>query len=104
MGPSRSPIRKPMEAKKLSRSVAGQSLRLVRFPSRPGKRITHMNWHRVSKLYDLTAAHEESHSLAFLCNQFVHSYVLVLGFSDSGAFDIVVLARREGCSTSNFER
>jgi len=85
-------IRKLMEAKKLSRSVAGQSLRLLRFRLRPGKRITYLNWHKIDELYDLTAPHEESCKLTFVCNQFVHSYVFILGFSDSGGFDSVLFA------------
>ena len=51
-----------------------------------------MNWHRFDELYDFSAPRHESRDLLYICNQFIHSYVFVLGLSDAGGFDNVLFA------------
>jgi hypothetical protein len=85
-------VRKLIEAKKLSDSTANQCIALGRYPLRSGKRVTHMNWHRTHQLYDLSAPRDESRDLLYACNQFIHSYVFVLGLADKARFDHVLFA------------
>lgn len=85
-------VRKLIEAKKLSDATANQTLSLARYPLRPGKRVTHMNWHRVEELYDISAPRDESRDVLQICNQVIHSYVFVLGFADTGGFANVLFA------------
>jgi len=36
-----------------------------------------MNAHRIDELFDLDIKHAEQRDLAFVCNQFIHSYVFI---------------------------
>ena len=93
-------VRKLIESKTLSDSIDKQSFVLLRFERRPDRWVTHLNWHRVDELYDLSASREVARDLPYVCNQFVHSYVFVLRFSKTGGFDNILLAsdreRQEG--------
>ena len=72
------------------------------------RRVNHMNWHRVDELYDVSAPRDESRDLLQVCNQFIHSYVFVLGFSDAGGFDSVLFvsdrARHDGLFRINAQQ
>lgn len=85
-------IRKLTEAGKLSDSVASQPVSLYCFAALPGKRVTHLNWHRLDDLYGLSDARKVTRRLDFVCNQFIHSFVLVLAQDEAGRFSGVYVA------------
>lgn len=49
------------------------------------KMVDYFNAHRVEELFDLDTIHHEDRDLAFLCNQFIHSYVFVPVYHEAGA-------------------
>jgi hypothetical protein len=84
-------VRKLIEAKKLSDDVANQSLGLITHPWR-GKAVTRINRFDYWELYDLDKSRTVSRSLAFLCNQVIHSYLFALSFDDANSLDGVLVA------------
>lgn len=89
-------VRKLVEAGELTDSVAKGNVPLVAYKAR-GKPVHFMNWHHLEKLYDLEDGAEAREPLTFVCNQLIHSYVCINGFSDSGGLDFVMFC-------SDFER
>lgn len=83
-------VRKLIDAKKLSEKVISSSLRVTRFPS-TGKPVHHLGWHYLERLYDFPGAVETNIGLRKLCNQFVHSYVFQLMFTEQGGLDGVLV-------------
>ena len=67
-------VRKLLEAKKLSLSVASHTVRLHAYPP-TGKPVTLRNWHKLDLLYRFQERQLVSLGLRELCHQFVHSYV-----------------------------
>ena len=74
-------IRKLIEANKLSDKTVHRQYQLVKYNCK-GKCVTIMNWHKIESLYDLKCKLKENHDLVYLCNQFIHSYVFVLSYSN----------------------
>ncbi|BAY50651.1 hypothetical protein SAMD00079811_82820 (plasmid) [Scytonema sp. HK-05] len=84
-------IRKLIEAKKLSDSVANQSI-TVRFYVCKGKLVTRRNWGDIDELYDVNAPQSVTKDLLFFCHQFVHSYIFVPSFDDSNCLDGICIS------------
>lgn len=76
-------IRKLIEARKLSTSVAEGSVDVTVFPA-TGKGVTWLNSHRLGELYDLDSPNRERINITTLCNQVVHSYVFMFGINNDG--------------------
>lgn len=70
-------IRKLIEAKKLSDSVAEQTVPALSFAA-TGHGATLSNWDRIEKLFDFDAPAEVAISALDLANQLIHSYVFVI--------------------------
>lgn len=68
-------IRKLFETFKLSVSTKSLVFHLQWSPCI--KMVDYFNAHRIDELFDLQAIQSEDRDLAFLCNQFIHSYVFV---------------------------
>ena len=68
-------IRKLLETFKLSVSTKSLVFHLQWSPCI--KMVDYFNAHRIDELFDLLAIKSEDRDLAFLCNQFIHSYVFV---------------------------
>lgn len=66
-------IRKLLDTMKVTDATRALSFGLKYSPC--VKQVDYMNCHRVDSLYDLNSVSVENRGLAFLCNQFVHSYV-----------------------------
>jgi hypothetical protein len=69
-------VRRLREAGKLSDEVSYCRLQLHRYPS-TDERATFMNWHNLDALYDFARQAHQHAELAFVCNQFIHSYVFM---------------------------
>ena len=78
-------VRKLVEAKKLSDSVAKEKLNCKSFPNI--KNVNLKNWHHINKLYDLKAGSDEKLDINFVFNQFIHSYVFIISENDSSSFE-----------------
>ncbi len=84
-------IRKLLEARKVSDSIAKRRLPLPVYCA-TGTRITYRNAHRIEDLYDLSGAHGETRTVAFICDQIIHSYIFVSCFADPPGWDGVLFA------------
>ena len=78
-------VRRLVEAKKLSDSVAQEKLNCKSFPNL--KTVNLLNWHHYEKLYDLGSPTEEKLEIGFVFNQFIHSYVFIIADSESCSFE-----------------
>lgn len=84
-------IRKLLEARKVSDSIAKRRLRLPLYRA-TGRRITYRNAHRIEDLYDFSRSHSETRTVAFICDQLIHSYVFVPCIADSLGWHGVIFA------------
>jgi hypothetical protein len=84
-------IRKLLEAHKVSDSIAKRRLRLPLYPA-TGKRVTYRNTHRIEDLYDFSRSHSEIRTVAFICDQVIHSYIFVPCLAESVGWDGVIFA------------
>ena len=88
-------VRKLIEAKKLSDDVANQTLKITTHPWQ-SQSVTRLNRFDYWELYDLDRGRTIVRSLAFLCNQVIHSYIFALSFDESNTFNgILVTSDRE---------
>jgi hypothetical protein len=78
-------VRKLVEAKKLSDSVAEEKLNCKSFLNI--KNVNLKNWHHINKLYDLKTELKEKLDINFVFNQFIHSYVFIIAESDSSSLE-----------------
>jgi hypothetical protein len=67
-------IRRLADSHKLSDATASVMMRVTLVPS-SGRRVTLINNHRLDELFDFTRPIRSRQSMAFLCNQAIHSYV-----------------------------
>jgi hypothetical protein len=86
-------VRKLSEGRKISDSLAVKTFEFTKYPSL-GKPTHHLNWHKTDELYDFSRGHKETEKLAFICNQFIHSYVFQLSISETGLDAISVSSDR----------
>jgi len=79
-------IRKLLEAKKLTVGVIKTKLPVIFFPSL-GEAVTLLNWHRFERFYNFDTPNEQTRSLQWFCNIFVHSYIFSPAFIERGSLD-----------------
>jgi hypothetical protein len=84
-------VRKLIEAKKLSDDVANQTLKIAAHPWR-GESVTRLYRFDYWGLYNLNRRRTVVRSVAFLCNQVIHSYIFALSFDESGFFNGILVA------------
>lgn len=87
-------IRKLIEAKKVSDETRDHALTLRAFPA-TGKLVTHMNWHRLDELYELSKPTREQLPLRDLCNQIIHSFVFHSEVAEDGLVAFLVASDRQ---------
>ncbi len=75
-------IRKLLDTLKVSDKTKNMSFSLKWYPCI--KSVDYMNAHRIYELYELEKEGEEHRDIAYLCNQFVHSYVFQVVQNDKG--------------------
>lgn len=78
-------IRKLIEADKLTTSHLSLKWEIAKYPNK--ELVDIMNWHKIDQKYDLSKETYENRDLRWICNQIIHSFVFILVFRDSGAFD-----------------
>lgn len=87
-------IRKLIESKKLSDSVASQTV-----PGRSFKPTDHgatrINWDRIEKLYDLSSSTAGTISAQHLVNQLIHSYVFMISLDERSLEGFYVSSDRD---------
>ena len=76
-------VRKLAEARKLSDEVEGHAIKGWAYPG-TGKPVHLRNWDRLTELYDLSEPKSIQLSLTDFCNQFIHSFVFMVGMTESG--------------------
>jgi len=70
-------VRVLIERHKLSQEVLTKPYVVDAHPKKVSKPVTWLNSHRVEELYDLSAKSSRSLNPLFLCNQVIHSYILI---------------------------
>jgi hypothetical protein len=84
-------IRKLLEARKVSDSIGKRRLLLPLYRA-TGRRVTYLNVHRIEDLYDFSRGYTETRTVAFICDQIIHSYICVPCLADCAGWDGVIFA------------
>jgi hypothetical protein len=84
-------IRKLVESKLLSDTIASQTIELTAY-SWKGKAITRVNSLGFDKLYDLDNGVTVTKDLLFVCHQMVHSYIFLTPLNENGSLDGVIFS------------
>lgn len=87
-------IRKLLDSHKLSTNIQNIRFELQTYRS-TGKNVTHMNWHRLNKLYDFSHEKTVVKKLRWLCNKIIHSFVYCPVFEDSTLKSIMFSSKKE---------
>lgn len=88
-------VRTLIERHKLSEEVLSSTHAVAAYPKKTSKPVTWLNNHKIAELYDLTQQVEQSLSLLFLCNQIIHSYILLPVQENQRFTDILVCSDYE---------
>jgi hypothetical protein len=70
-------VRTLIERCKLSQEVLAERIGVTAYPKRTSKPVTWLNSHEIDELYDMNSATTRQLTSAFLCNQVIHSYILI---------------------------
>lgn len=84
-------IRKLIESKKIADSTTDSKIIVYTYRSK-GKGVTYYNRHKIEELYNLDDAVRETYKVKNVCNLFMHSYVFILWFEESGGLGGVILS------------
>ena len=85
-------IRKLLDTWKVSNSTKTMSCSLRYFEIETGRQVDYLNRREVDELFDLKRPLHETRDLAFLCNQFVHSYIHLFEVGESQEVEGVFVA------------
>lgn len=81
-------IRKLVEAHKVSKSTKELDCKAQYFQNK--KPVNTLSWHRLDQLYDIERGTAGVITLVSMCNQVIHSYVLLIGEIEKGERGIFV--------------
>jgi hypothetical protein len=70
-------VRTLIERSKLSQELLSATVDVVAYPKKTAKPVTWLNSHDISELYDVSAPNPKKMTPKFLCNQVIHSYILI---------------------------
>jgi hypothetical protein len=70
-------VRTLIERCKLSQEVLAERIGVTAYPKKTQKPVTWLNSHNIDELYDVNARKMKQLTPAFLCNQVIHSYILI---------------------------
>ena len=93
-------IRKLLESNKISNAVTSICWPLTSYVCRD--EVTQLNRHALNDLYDLSRDTVQPRDITFVCNQFIHSYVFTLTFSDKDRLDGVFVSSDRERNTQVF--
>jgi hypothetical protein len=89
-------IRKLLETYKISPSTRTMKLSITWSPCIKAKAVDYLNTNRISELFDLAVTQREERDIAFICNQFVHSYIFApVQAEDNSLAGVYVSSDRE---------
>lgn len=83
-------IRTLIERHALSQELLGEQIRVLAYPKKTVKATTGLNNHKSEQLFDLDSPRSRTLALPFLCNQIIHSYIL-LPVQDAHCFSHLLL-------------
>jgi hypothetical protein len=70
-------VRTLIERLKLSQELLSQVINVTAYPKKTQKPVTWLNSHNIDELYDVNARKMKQLTPTFLCNQVIHSYILI---------------------------
>ena len=76
-------IRKLLDARKVNDQLPSRAVPLREHPP-TGRKIHHMNWHKLEELYELDQSAGVTRDLRFVCSQMVHTYVFMTAHGEDG--------------------
>ena len=83
-------VRTLIERSKLSQELLLERIDVTAYPKRTSKPVTWLNSHDIDELYDVDAPKPKQITAGFLCNQVIHSYILLPLHKDGAFTDILV--------------
>jgi hypothetical protein len=83
-------IRKLLDTFKVSPQTRQQTYSMVWYPGKGT--ADYFNWNRIEEHFDLVKHGTEQRSLAFVCNQFVHSFIFTPATDENKAFSGIFVA------------
>ena len=73
-------VRKLLDTVKVSDSTKEQKYEVNWFANiQP---VDYLNWHHIDRLFDLNKTNQETRNIRFICDRFIHSYVLIPDFKE----------------------
>jgi hypothetical protein len=70
-------VRTLIERFKLSQELSSSPIECLAYPKKAPKPVTWLNSHDIDELYDVNAPKPKQLTPSFLCNQVIHSYILI---------------------------
>jgi hypothetical protein len=83
-------VRTLVERSKLSQEFLSETIDVLAYPKKTAKPVTWLNSHEIDDLYDMNAPKPKQMTPSFLCNQVIHSYILIPRRTDREFTDILV--------------
>ncbi|SRR6266571_7020830 len=83
-------VRTLIERCKLSQELLSELIDVTAYPKRTSKPVTWLNNHDIDELYNVDAPRSKQVTPLFLCNQVIHSYILIPLHKDRKFTDILV--------------
>ncbi len=70
-------VRILIERKKLSKRILDKEIDVIKHPKKSLDSVTWLNSNEISELYDLDKSEPTKFKTEYLCNQIIHSYILI---------------------------
>ena len=87
-------VRTLIERHKISQELLSTRIDIRAYPKRTAKPVTWLNNHEIDELFDLNAPSQKQLTLNDLCNQVIHSYILIPLQDGRNFTDILVCSDR----------
>jgi hypothetical protein len=84
-------IRKLIEAQKLSDSILSTGVPVTIYPKKMRAKVHYYNRYDIDRCFNLNRGESQTKSLAFVCNQVVHSYVFCLLTNEAGNLEAITV-------------
>ena len=78
-------MRKLLDTFKVKDSTKNTRMKIARYENKV--RVNHLNMHKIAEVYDLSSKQSEERKMRFICDRFIHSYVLIPGADKKDRLD-----------------
>ncbi len=88
-------VRTLIERSKVSQELLSETIEVMAYPKKAPKPVTWLNSHDIDELYNVNAPKAKQLTPSFLCNQVIHSYILIPLHEDRKFTHILVCSDHE---------